>query len=338
VHYIALALLLLFTVSCAPTRDLSVAPDGEQRVVFRHKSGEKIDVITRSNGQYNKSAFSKIDRIFRDRHTGEEYPIDPKLIDAIADLRDKLMLSPSDPIDILSGYRSPESNAKLSKTNRYVAKHSYHMTGQAADIRITGMSSSALEAVAKTMQKGGVALYPDSGHVHVDTGPIRGWSVVRGQEDGTKQSAAKGARATYAKPPIKFPNNSYEDLPLPKKGFADEADEVKPARVPAAVIAPVVAAPIVKYLIDKKPKATKEKGAVKPAIKAEPLKTEAKSKGAVKTQVKSAVKPAVRSLEDAKKQWVKTPKPALKTDSKPVSKVIPKPAAKKAAPKKAGKK
>ncbi|MBY0428212.1 MAG: DUF882 domain-containing protein [Alphaproteobacteria bacterium] len=302
--------------SCAPTRDLSVAPQGDQSIVLWHRaSGERIDVTTRSQGRYDSSAFQQIDHIFRDRHTGEEYPIDPKLIDAIAELRDKLLMSPSDPIELLSGYRSSESNAKLATINKYVAKNSYHMKGQAADIRIPDMSSSALEAVAKTMQKGGVALYPDGGpdfgHVHVDTGPVRGWSVIHGREAGLREShvrsnnVSSGTSSSSATPfnaprnrhnviepkigkPIRVkPLNSYDDLP-------------EPASAPKALPKP---AP--------KPSATVKSKTGSPAHIA--------PKAPAKT-------PAHNPLDTAKKQWVKTPfhgKVPTHTGKAPVTKKPP---------------
>ncbi|MDX1921595.1 MAG: DUF882 domain-containing protein [Alphaproteobacteria bacterium] len=297
----ALIALLALVVSCAPTRDLSVAPKGDQSIVIWHRlSGERIDVTTRRNGQYNKEAFDQIDHIFRDRHTGEEYPIDPKLIDVITDLRDKLLMSPSDPIELLSGFRSPESNRNLAKTNKYVAKNSYHMKGQAADIRIPEMNSSALEAVAKTMQRGGVALYPDSGHVHVDTGPVRGWSVIRGKEAGLNDRIRKPGesapmptvrgrvpvqpRATNLKvKPITSPINSYDDLPEPA---APDHAKILPAVTPKH--APKIIG-----------------GATVTTKQGVPVRTAPKAIGS-----KAAAKPAApqkKTVEDAKKQWVKTP-------------------------------
>lgn len=185
--------LLCFTLllaACANVRDLDHAPAETQRIHLWHsKSGEEIDVVYREGGRYIAASISEIDYLFRDRHTGEVYPVDPALIDLIADLRDRMIMAPDTRIELLSGYRSPESNRELAKTNKYVARGSYHMKAQAADIRIPDMNSSALELVAKTIQRGGVALYPDSRHVHVDTGPIRGWSVVRGSESGTAASA-----------------------------------------------------------------------------------------------------------------------------------------------------
>lgn len=292
---IALVLVMGVLASCAPTRDLSVAPQGNQSIVIWHRaSGERIDVTTRTNGQYNKNAFDEIDRIFRDRHTGEAYPIDPKLIDAIAELRDKLLMSPSDPIELLSGYRSPESNAKLGTVNKYVAKNSYHMKGQAADIRIPEMSSSALEAIAKTIQRGGVALYPDGGpdfgHVHVDTGPVRGWSVVRGREPGFRDSRARPSTSSSS-------SSSATSFTAPRNRHnAIEPKVGKPIRVK----------PLNSY--DDLPEPTSKHKLPQVAPKPSPnMKPKPSPRIMPKTAPKAAPKPAAKTLDVAKKQWVKTP-------------------------------
>lgn len=223
---ILFVLLLTLTACVTTSRNLDVAPAGEKRLVMWHKpSGERIDVIYRINGHYDPSAFSAIDHIFRDRHTGEEYPMDPALIDVITDLRDKMIMPDDTPIELTSGYRSVESNNILRQTNRNAAKNSYHTKGSAADIRIPGMIPRVLELVATTMQRGGVALYPDSGHVHVDVGPIRGWVVKPGREDGTSnegptrevgvnRSSSSGERSA-AKPFKPAPVKDVLPMPAP---------------------------------------------------------------------------------------------------------------------------
>ncbi len=274
---------LALLASCAPTRDLSTAPQGDQNIVVWHSaSGERIDVTTRSNGSYNPSAFEKIDRIFRDRQSGDEYPIDPKLIDALTELRDKLMMSPSDPIELLSGYRSSDSNTMLARVNKNAAKNSYHMKGQAADIRIPDMNSSALEAVAKTMQKGGVALYPDSGHVHVDTGPVRGWSVIRGREAGVhesrRSSSSSSSSTRFSAPVIKPVLNKLKGMP---KGHVRPLNSYDGLPEPSVKADPTVY-PVTKPVV--------------PPLSSKPSAKETKSK---------------QSVETAKKQWVKTPAPKM---------------------------
>lgn len=323
----ALFILLALIVSCAPTRDLSNAPSGDQNIVLWHRqSGERINVTIRRNGQYNPAAFEEIDHIFRDRHTGEEYPIDPKLIDLIAYLRDKLLMSPSDPIELLSGYRSPESNAKLATINKYVAKNSFHMKGQAADIRIPEMNSSALEAVAKTIQKGGVALYPDSGHVHVDTGPVRGWSVIRGKEAGLREARARSSdsissgTSSSSITPFSAPRNRHNAIeprvgkPIRVKPINSYDDLPEPSAPAHAKILPAVTPKPAPKIVGGSTVKTKAGTPVHTATPKAAAPKAATPKAATKA-------PAQKSLGDAKKQWVKTPyHGGVKSPAKPAAK------------------
>jgi uncharacterized protein YcbK (DUF882 family) len=287
-------LLLCFVSGCAGfSRNLDTAPEGVQSILMWHKpSGERIEVIYRRGGHYDAAAFAEIDHLFRDRHTGEEAAIDPALIDVIADLRDKMIMPTDTPIELTSGYRSPQSNAQLAKTNRHVAKNSYHTKGQAADIRIPDMNSRVLELVATTMQRGGVALYPDSGHVHVDVGPVRGWEVKRGRE-GTGDT--EGPSAKKAKSAAQ------------KKGAAT----VKPAvssktYAPSRSVVPLPPAPDTKA---KKPAAAskaKSKVPASPSAKASVKKIKApESKTGKKTAKKPAPKPAAKASGKKSKEKLK---------------------------------
>jgi uncharacterized protein YcbK (DUF882 family) len=216
---------------------------------------------------------SQIDHIFRDRHEDETYPIDPDLLEVIAGLRDRMVMPADTPIELLSGYRSPASNANLAKTNKYVAKSSFHMKGKAADIRIPDMNSRVLEAVAKTIQRGGVALYLDSQHVHVDTGPVRGWSVVRGNEAGARSSVT-------SKP-------SYRDaapIAVPKTNISTRSSDQKAPPVRTINVTPK---PAQTHL----PSVAKNKGAApKPAFRKD-----------VRKPVKSGVKPANKAAPSKEK-------------------------------------
>jgi len=149
----------------------------ERFVVLSHKSGEKISVTYYKNGKYDPKAMAAINKIFRDRRTGDVGEIDPELIDYMLDIRTRLGLPPTVVFEVLSGYRSPETNAELRETNKQVAKESLHMHGWAVDFRIAGVSGSAIAEIAKTMQRGGVSFYPSTNHVHVDLGNIRTWKT-----------------------------------------------------------------------------------------------------------------------------------------------------------------
>lgn len=141
------------------------------------KTDEWVKTTYYHDGRYNPDAMAKINRIFKDRHNGKVGEIDPELIDFMLDIRTRLALPRTVVFEILSGYRSPETNATLSATNGQVAKESLHMHGYAVDFRIAGVNGRAIAEVAKTMQRGGVSFYPSSNHVHVDIGNIRTWAT-----------------------------------------------------------------------------------------------------------------------------------------------------------------
>lgn len=124
-------------------------------------------------GRYIKEALHEIDFLLRDYHTGDVHRIDPILIDQLYDLNQ--ILGVRKPIQVISGYRSPHTNANLRNQSHRVAKHSLHMEGRAIDIRIEGVSTAALKKAALAMRRGGVGYYPRSNFVHLDTGDIRSW-------------------------------------------------------------------------------------------------------------------------------------------------------------------
>jgi uncharacterized protein YcbK (DUF882 family) len=153
-------------------------PSATRRIVLLHPySGEKLDIVYFHNGKYDANVMKKIDHLFRDRHANVVGKIDPALIDYLVDIRTRLDLPQTVVFEILSGYRTPATNSRLRWSNSNVAKESYHMRGWAVDFRIAGVKGSAICEIAKTMQRGGVAYYPEDNHVHVDLGNIRSWET-----------------------------------------------------------------------------------------------------------------------------------------------------------------
>lgn len=136
---------------------------------------EHLNLVYFHDGDYDLRALKKIDFLFRDRHANVIGKIDPELIDYLVDIRTRLGLPPSIIFEILSGFRTPETNRKLAHINRNVANESFHIHGWAVDFRIQGVDGRAICEVAKTMQRGGVAFYPADNHVHIDLGNIRTW-------------------------------------------------------------------------------------------------------------------------------------------------------------------
>lgn len=121
-------------------------------------------------GAFIPEAKTKLDHFFRDHRTGDVKEIDPMLIELLHNLQQEL--DTQDPIQLVSGYRSPKTNAMLRKRSSGVAKKSRHLSGQAADINLPGRLKH-IQAYAKKMAVGGVGRY--ASFVHVDTGPIRYW-------------------------------------------------------------------------------------------------------------------------------------------------------------------
>lgn len=154
----------------------AVSPDYRDNHVlsfYNIHTGETIKTCYRASGKLIRPALERISYIMRDYRTGEIKPVDPKLLDLLHRI---VRETPSHaPISIISGYRSPRTNAALRKVTTGVARKSLHMEGRAIDIRIPGNQTSALRQLAIKLQSGGVGYYPKSDFVHLDTGPVKDW-------------------------------------------------------------------------------------------------------------------------------------------------------------------
>jgi len=137
-------------------------------------TGEELTATYWSRGVYRRSACLDIDHILRDWRTGDVKPIDRELFDLLFDLQQRC--GSRAPLGVISGYRSPETNAKLyNASNGGVAKRSYHLRGMAIDIRVEDVALKRLHRAAVGLRRGGVGYYPGSNFIHVDTGPVRTW-------------------------------------------------------------------------------------------------------------------------------------------------------------------
>ena len=147
---------------------------GHEISIRNAHTGERFNGVYRIGSYYVPSAFRKINRVLRDHRTGDIHPIDPELIDTLSRIQRDCRCG--DAVEVLSGYRSPKTNAMLRRNSGGVARNSYHMKGQAADIRVPGSSTAKVRNTARALRVGGVGYYPRSGFVHVDTGDVRTWS------------------------------------------------------------------------------------------------------------------------------------------------------------------
>jgi uncharacterized protein YcbK (DUF882 family) len=147
----------------------------EPRVLrFAHlHTGEKLEVEYMTGGRYLPDALGAVNHLLRDFRTGDIHDIDPKLLDLLHSLN--ASTASRRPFEIISGYRSPKTNAMLRSHSGGVASGSLHMQGQAIDIRVHDVSLSALRDAALDLRRGGVGYYPSSNFVHVDTGRVRRW-------------------------------------------------------------------------------------------------------------------------------------------------------------------
>jgi len=148
----------------APERTLSF---------YNTRTGEEWNRVYWCQGDYVPEALEEINYLLRDHRTNEVREIDPRLLDLLYDLNEKL--NSRGPFQVVSGYRSPETNALLRRRSRRIARHSLHIEGMAVDIRLPDRNMRQLAKAALSMQSGGVGYYPRRQFVHVDTGKVRRW-------------------------------------------------------------------------------------------------------------------------------------------------------------------
>ena len=134
---------------------------------------EKLTALYWANGSYQYSAIKDINYLLRDFRTGDVHPIDLRLLELLYTLQQRV--KSQSPFQVISGYRSPQTNAMLASESNGVAKHSLHMEAKAIDIRLYDVALADLHQAAVGMKAGGVGYYAKSDFVHVDTGRVRYW-------------------------------------------------------------------------------------------------------------------------------------------------------------------
>jgi uncharacterized protein YcbK (DUF882 family) len=154
----------LALVPTAPRRNLSF---------LNLHTDERAQVVYWADGRYQREGLRRIDRILRDHRTGDVMEMDRRLLDLLFVLQRKL--GSMSPYHVISGYRSPQSNAMLAAHSGGVAKRSLHMQGMAIDIRLPGCKLLDVRLVALALGGGGVGYYPKSDFVHLDVGRVRHW-------------------------------------------------------------------------------------------------------------------------------------------------------------------
>lgn len=157
----------------APVNALAGISSNRRIKLFHTHTKEKLDIVYFSGGNYLPDALHDLRKFFRDHRTDETFPMDPALFDIVHSIS---LLCPSRScFQIVSGYRSPATNAMLHKKSRRVAKRSLHMIGKAIDLRVPEISTKTLRNIAVSLKQGGVGYYRKSNFVHIDTGRVRTW-------------------------------------------------------------------------------------------------------------------------------------------------------------------
>lgn len=143
--------------------------------MYNGRTGESLDTIYWIEGQYIPESLQDVNRFVRDWRTNEVINFDARTLDILS--ASHRLMDSTEPYLLLSGYRSPKTNAMLRSRSGGVARNSLHMTGKAADVRLKSRSVSQMARAAEACSSGGVGRYSGSNFVHMDCGPVRHWGA-----------------------------------------------------------------------------------------------------------------------------------------------------------------
>lgn len=160
----------------ATTRKSGCIVDDTAALRLHHlHTGERLLMKVQLAGKpLNQSGQMGFDRFARDHYNGRVLTMDPELVQLLATVQHNLGCRDLE-FEVVSGYRSPVTNQRLLRMGRGVDRNSFHMRGQAIDVRMWGVPLASIRDAALELQAGGVGYYPRSSFVHIDTGPVRRW-------------------------------------------------------------------------------------------------------------------------------------------------------------------
>ena len=172
--FLKTSVVLASALSVPALARAAVAAPGERTLrLYNTHTGESIKSVFWAEGQFVPEALIDINKLLRDHRSNTIATMDPKLLLLLDQVSARF--GGTEVLHIISGYRSPETNAKLAKASGGVAKHSMHLEGKAIDIRMPGRDLAHVHKAALGLGAGGVGYYPSSQFVHMDTGRIRNW-------------------------------------------------------------------------------------------------------------------------------------------------------------------
>ena len=154
---------------------IAIGSSGESRTLkFYHTHTSKtLEVTYYQDGDYVPESLENLRIFLSDWRNGHQHEIDPGVMDILWEIQRSA--GNNDAFEVISAYRSPETNEFLRKNSSGVAKKSQHVLGKAIDVRLRGMDSAQLRDIALELKLGGVGYYEKSDFVHVDTGRVRRW-------------------------------------------------------------------------------------------------------------------------------------------------------------------
>ena len=198
----------------------AVANGDTRTLTFHHThrdDEEDFTVTFKRDGKYDKDGLAKLNHYLRDWRNDKEIEMDPHLFDIVWEVyRD---VGGKEPIQVISSYRSPETNAMLRRRSSGVAQFSQHMLGKALDFRIPGVALEELRYAGLRLQRGGVGFYPSSDFVHLDTGNVRHWP---------RMSPELLAKVMSSKPSVQLASAERRRMPA-ASSEDDEGETAKPA-------------------------------------------------------------------------------------------------------------
>jgi uncharacterized protein YcbK (DUF882 family) len=236
-----------------PSSTETAAANGDTRTLnlYHSHTGESIQATFRINGAYDPAVLEKLNWFLRDWRNNDQTRMDPRLFDVIWEVY--RTAGASEPIVIVSAYRSPETNAMLRRRSKGVAEHSQHILGRAMDTTMPGMPMERIREIGMRLQRGGVGWYPGANFVHLDVGGVRSWprmsydQLARLFPDGKTVHLAADGRALprYAEARAELASRGSVVADIPQAtpvgnffawlfGKRDEAQQAAPVEAPPA--------------------------------------------------------------------------------------------------------
>ncbi|HET6377081.1 MAG TPA: DUF882 domain-containing protein [Methylocella sp.] len=236
-----------------PTSTETAVANGDTRTLnlYHSHTGESIQATFRINGAYDPAVLEKLNWFLRDWRNNDQTRMDPRLFDVIWEVY--RTAGASEPIVIVSAYRSPETNAMLRRRSKGVAEHSQHILGRAMDTTMPGMPMERIREIGMRLQRGGVGWYPGANFVHLDVGGVRSWprmsydQLARLFPDGKTVHLAADGRALprYAEARAELASRGSVVADIPQAspvgnffawlfGKRDEAQQAAPVEAPPA--------------------------------------------------------------------------------------------------------